>query len=123
MHLNWMLCLRHAVVTVAGDLDIHTAQDVRQVLTAAVAVYEETVLDLACLGFCDCVGLGALIAAGRAARCRGALLYLRNVPGCLERLARANGTSPAAVSHTPGALDRAVVSPRPRPGPVTAPSG
>ncbi|MFF3403060.1 STAS domain-containing protein [Streptomyces sp. NPDC002659] len=91
-----------AVVTVAGELDIHTAPDVRQALAAAVAVYEETVLDLAHLGFCDCAGLGALIAARNAARRHGTRLHLYNIPGHLQRLARATGTSLAAASDTPG---------------------
>ncbi|WP_369243627.1 STAS domain-containing protein [Streptomyces sp. R41] len=56
--------LRWAVITVSGELDIDTAADLRQALAAAVTVYEETVIDLAGVDFCDCAGIGTLVAAG-----------------------------------------------------------
>lgn len=99
----------HGVVTMAGELDIHTAPDLRQALAAAVAVYEETVVDLARLGFCDCAGLGALIAARNAARRHGTRLHLRNIPSHLQRLARATSTSLATLDTSSGG---AMVSPR-----------
>ncbi|MFD9624183.1 STAS domain-containing protein [Streptomyces virginiae] len=106
------LDLRHGVVAVAGELDIHTAPDVRRVLATAVAVYQETVVDLGGLGFCDCAGLGALITARNAARRHGNLLRFHNVPGSLQRLARATGTSLAAPSDSSGRPGGELVSPR-----------
>lgn len=83
---------RQALVTVAGELDIRTAPDVRQALGAAVAVYEETVVDLARLSFCDCAGLGALISARNLARRRGTRLCWRHIPEHLQRLLSATDT-------------------------------
>ncbi|MFE2471205.1 STAS domain-containing protein [Streptomyces mirabilis] len=78
--------LRQAVITVCGELDIDTAADLRQALTDAVAVYEETVLDLAGVDFCDCAGIGTLVAARNLARSRGHRLRMRRIPGHLQRL-------------------------------------
>ncbi|MFJ1562195.1 STAS domain-containing protein [Streptomyces mirabilis] len=73
--------LRRGVITVCGELDIDTAADLRHALTAAVAMYEETVLDLAGVDFCDCAGIGPLIAARNLARRRGHRLHVRRIPG------------------------------------------
>ncbi|MEU1409221.1 STAS domain-containing protein [Streptomyces sp. NPDC005728] len=78
--------LRRAVITVCGELDISTAADLRHALTAAVAVYEETVIDLAGVNFCDCAGIGTLVAVRNLARRRGHRLRVRRIPGHLQRL-------------------------------------
>ncbi|MFF8847621.1 lipid asymmetry maintenance protein MlaB [Streptomyces sp. NPDC015127] len=71
---------RHALVTVAGELDILTVPDVRRALIAAVTVYEEAVVDLSRIAFCDCAGLGALISGRNAARRRGTRLHWHHIP-------------------------------------------
>ncbi|MFF3062148.1 STAS domain-containing protein [Streptomyces sp. NPDC057909] len=55
-------------------------------------MYEETVLDLSRLDFCDCVGIGALVAARNMARRSGHRLRVRNAPGHLQRLLHATRT-------------------------------
>ncbi|MER7577908.1 STAS domain-containing protein [Streptomyces sp. NPDC126514] len=92
---------RQAMVTVAGELDILTAPDVRQALTAAATVYEETVVDLARLAFCDCAGLGALISARNTARRRGTHLRWQHIPEHLQWLLRATGTRLTGTSPPP----------------------
>ncbi|WP_206305243.1 STAS domain-containing protein [Actinacidiphila soli] len=83
-------------VTVAGELDVATAADVRTALLAAVTTHQHVAVDLSGLTFCDCAGLGALLSAARAARAGGADLHLRAVPRSLARLLR--------LSHTGGAF-------------------
>ncbi|MFF8844204.1 STAS domain-containing protein [Streptomyces sp. NPDC015127] len=79
-------------VTVAGELDVATAGDVRNVLNAAMGSYRQIVVDLGALRFCDCSGLSALLAAARTARARGVELRLRAVPHYLARILRLSGT-------------------------------
>ncbi|MGI5380635.1 STAS domain-containing protein [Streptomyces sp. CA-251387] len=74
------------VITVSGELDIGTAADLRQALAAAVTVYEETVIDLAGVSFCDCAGIGTLVAARNLARRRGHRLRVHGIPAHLQRL-------------------------------------
>ncbi|MER6455977.1 STAS domain-containing protein [Streptomyces sp900105245] len=87
----------HCVVTVAGELDVVTAAQLRHALQQAVATYPRTVVDLARVPFCDCTGLGALMAANRRAKERGAVLHLRCVPHAVACLLRLTHTSHAFV--------------------------
>ncbi|MFD9623247.1 lipid asymmetry maintenance protein MlaB [Streptomyces virginiae] len=64
----------------------------RQALGAAAAVYEETVVDLARLTFCDSAGFSALIAVRHTARHRGTGLRWQHIPSHLQRLLRASRT-------------------------------
>ncbi|MGW2439467.1 STAS domain-containing protein [Streptomyces goshikiensis] len=75
-------------VTVAGELDVLAAAEVRFVLQQAVATCPLTVVDLSGVRFCDCAGLSALLAAHRRARDRGVELQLRAVPPSVARLLR-----------------------------------
>ncbi|MGW4759085.1 STAS domain-containing protein [Streptomyces chartreusis] len=92
---------RQAVVTLHGELDIHTARDVRETLIATVAVYEDTVADLTGLDFCDGAGIGVLVATRNAARRHGHHLHVRNIPGYLQLLLRATHTHLADTSPSP----------------------
>jgi anti-anti-sigma factor len=85
-------------VTVAGELDVATAADVRTALLAAVTTHQHVAVDMSGLTFCDCAGLGALLSAARAARASGAdlHLHLHAVPHALARLLH--------LSHTGGAF-------------------
>ncbi|MEW2290892.1 STAS domain-containing protein [Streptomyces sp. NPDC047841] len=75
-------------VTVAGDLDVVSATDVREALRAAVCTHDRVDLDVGQVTFCDCTGLSALIAASRAAKTHGTELRLCAVPHPLARLLR-----------------------------------
>lgn len=83
-------------VSVTGELDVATAPDLRAALAQAVGTYQRITVDLSGLGFCDCTGLGALVAAARTAKAQGAEVRLRAVPRFLVRLLR--------LSHTDGAF-------------------
>ncbi|MET7391790.1 STAS domain-containing protein [Streptomyces sp. NPDC005529] len=79
---------RQAVAYVTGELDIATAPRVRRALVATITRYEQVIIDLGRLDFCDCAGLSALIAAQRTARAHRAALTIRTVPPQLARLLR-----------------------------------
>ncbi|MBB5926524.1 STAS domain-containing protein [Streptomyces echinatus] len=79
-------------VTVAGELDVLTAMELRHVLQEAITTARVTVVDLSRLQFCDCTGLSALLAAHRVAKERGTALRLRAVPYPLARLLRLTRT-------------------------------
>ncbi|WNO70422.1 STAS domain-containing protein [Streptomyces sp. AM8-1-1] len=88
----------HAVMKLAGELDISTVGDIRAALAAAVTAYRQVVIDLGDLAFCDCSGIGALVAAKNSAARRGTHLTVRNIPDHLARLLHITGTPLA----TPG---------------------
>ncbi|WP_328373419.1 STAS domain-containing protein (plasmid) [Streptomyces sp. NBC_00445] len=75
-------------VTVAGELDVVSAPDVREALRTAVSVHERVDVDCGGLTFCDCTGLSALLAAARAAKTAGSDLRLCAVPHTLASLLR-----------------------------------
>ncbi|MGW7055452.1 STAS domain-containing protein [Streptomyces sp. NPDC054887] len=83
-------------ITLAGDLDVVGAPDLRQAVQAAVAGHRQVLVDCRNLTFCDCSGLNALLGAARAAKTGGADLRLCAVPRSLARLLR--------LSHTGGAF-------------------
>ncbi|MFJ8589606.1 lipid asymmetry maintenance protein MlaB [Streptomyces sp. NPDC093595] len=60
-----------------GELDVDTAPHIRQALVEAMAGQEQVTIDLRRLGFCDCAGLSALIAARNTARHHGTTLTFR----------------------------------------------
>ncbi len=82
----------NAVVQIAGELDVHTVGDVREVLGAAVGACRRVVVDLHDLTFCDCSGIGALVGASNTAIRRGVDLTVRNVPDHLARLLQLTST-------------------------------
>ncbi|WP_435279639.1 STAS domain-containing protein [Streptomyces sp. 1222.5] len=85
----------HCVVTVAGELDVVTAAELRHALQQAVSTYPRTVVDLTGVPFCDCTGLSALMAADRRAKERGAVLRFRCVPCRVAGLMRLTHTRDA----------------------------
>jgi anti-anti-sigma factor len=64
------------VVTLAGDLDLYSADNVRACLAGLVdRAVTQIVVDLGAVAFCDSVGLSAFVDGHR--RCRAAGGYLR----------------------------------------------
>ncbi|MFE1854099.1 STAS domain-containing protein [Streptomyces sp. NPDC059489] len=86
--------------TVAGELDVATAPEVRTALHAALADHRKVVLDLGGLRFFDCAGLSALLAAARAAKANGTELRLCSVPHTLARLLRLTRAGSAFTSSS-----------------------
>ncbi|NIY65569.1 STAS domain-containing protein [Streptomyces malaysiensis] len=79
-------------VAVSGELDLVTADDLRQALQTAVGENRVVVIDLGGVTFCDCTGLSALLAAARTAHASDVDLRLRAVPYFLARILRLSGT-------------------------------
>ncbi|MEU6896184.1 STAS domain-containing protein [Streptomyces sp. NPDC046557] len=101
-------------VTVAGELDVATAPDLRTVLHQALAGYRRITIDMTALQFCDCAGLGMLVAVARTAKTEGAELRLHAVPHALTRLLRHFPTG-GAFTVEPAEPDRSSAS---GPGPL-----
>jgi anti-anti-sigma factor len=74
------------VVSVAGDVDLVTSQELRQVLEDAVLIDPHVEVDLTGLTFIDSSGLSALVEGHRAARAAGGVIVLRNPTPMLRRL-------------------------------------
>ncbi|MFD3549190.1 STAS domain-containing protein [Streptomyces sp. NPDC058655] len=90
-------------VTVTGELDVATGPDLHDALARAITTSRNVTVDLSGMDFCDCTGLGVLLAAARLARARGTDLQLRSVPHTLARLLRLFPTSNAlSVADGPG---------------------
>ena len=67
----------HVVLVLAGDVDIHTAPQVRDRLAALQAEgAKSVVVDLSGVGFLDSSALGALVAAHRELEAEGGSLKL-----------------------------------------------
>ncbi|UCM91622.1 STAS domain-containing protein [Streptomyces marincola] len=106
----------HGAVTeaaVTGDIDLHTAPDVRR---AALDLVEQghqlLILDLSEVQFCDSAGLSTLIVIWHAARDAGGRLSLVGVPETLMGVLSLTGvdtimaihpTVQAALADIPGA--------------------
>jgi anti-anti-sigma factor len=74
------------VVSVGGDVDLVTSEELRQVLEAAVRVNPHVEVDLTGLTFIDSSGLSALVEGHRAARDAGGTVVLRHPTPMLRRL-------------------------------------
>lgn len=83
-----------ALVRLDGELDLHTAPHLAQVLRVAQAGGRAVVLDLRRLEFIDCVGLAVISAADRRARLgQSRLILLVRAGGTVDRLLDITGTS------------------------------
>lgn len=75
------------VVTLDGDLDIVTSEDVKRQLAALVEEGHRTVtVDMGAVDFVDSSGLGALVAIHQMASSRGSHLVVRSVPSRVQNL-------------------------------------
>jgi anti-sigma B factor antagonist len=66
----------YTLVTVAGELDIATAPELRDCLVPLLADHPTLVIDLDRVSFCDATGLGVLVGAANRARANRARLHL-----------------------------------------------
>ncbi|MWA06472.1 anti-sigma factor antagonist [Actinomadura sp. LD22] len=81
-----------AVVAVAGEIDLHTADGLRAALVRAHAAgARRLVLDFAAVPFCDAAGLGALVGAHNEVCASGGEIVLAGVRPAQLRLLRITG--------------------------------
>ncbi|WP_282798397.1 STAS domain-containing protein, partial [Streptomyces sp. CC224B] len=80
------------IVTVAGDVDVHTAPSLRSgALEIIQHGHSGLALDLAQVGFCDSAGLSAIIGIWHAAQEASGSLSLAAVPDRLMRMLTLTG--------------------------------
>ncbi|MFF7974364.1 anti-sigma factor antagonist [Streptomyces sp. NPDC007905] len=81
-----------AVIELAGELDHHTANEVREALPGlGLRAGQQLVLDLGGLTFCDSSGITVLIAARNHALAADASIALAAVPHRVSRIFRLVG--------------------------------
>ncbi|MET9591882.1 STAS domain-containing protein [Streptomyces sp. NPDC006516] len=84
---NVMVLSGVARVTLVGELDLDTAPQVREAVTAGLAEQPVSLcLDLTGVSFCDCAGLSALLRARAAVLRAGVDLVVEGVGSQLARL-------------------------------------
>ena len=77
LSLNERTVDQHVVIEVRGEVDVHSAPELRDRLIEVLdAGHSSVVVDLSWLSFIDSTGLGALVAARNHANSTGATLRL-----------------------------------------------
>ncbi len=76
-----------------GELDHHSAQDVRDALDGALKRFADAdlILDLKNLSFMDSSGLGVVLGRYRLLKARGRGLYVKNVSGQIDKVFNISG--------------------------------
>lgn len=77
---------RAPVVELVGELDIASAETVRQTVMPLVAEADELIVDATALVFADATGLSALMPAAHELRNRNGRLVLRNPTRLVRRV-------------------------------------
>ncbi|QFX79532.1 STAS domain-containing protein [Streptomyces sp. SYP-A7193] len=101
-HLTLHTCTTASgqVIELAGDLDHHTAPEVRAALPALdLRAGQQLVIDLGSLTFCDSSGITVLIAARNHALAAGASIVLVAVPNRVSRIFRIVGLDQVFSTH------------------------
>lgn len=80
------------VITVAGELDLSTADQLDHALSAPVGRLGTIDLDLGNVSFCDCAGLDVLIAARRRLDAVGGSLRIVRASDPVRRLVELTNT-------------------------------
>jgi anti-anti-sigma factor len=91
------------VVTAMGDIDVDSAESLREVLFAAVdkagVAVPHVVVDCAGVHFCDSVGLNVFLLAWRRAERLGVVIRLAGVRPAVTRVFQLTGASAAFSFH------------------------
>jgi anti-sigma B factor antagonist len=105
------------VLTLAGDLHLHTAPQLREAVGLVVlANGQQLILDLAALDFCDSSGIAALVAAYRHAGNAEATFALTALSDRITRLLTIVGLDQLLTIHPTTAEAQSAWTP-PVPGP------
>jgi anti-sigma B factor antagonist len=83
----------HTIMSVAGEIDVHTAPRLQGALAEALAGQEPVriVVDMCAVGFCDSTGLNVLLAAQRRAREGGGELELASPRSAIRKVLQLTG--------------------------------
>ncbi|WP_327308429.1 STAS domain-containing protein [Streptomyces sp. NBC_01298] len=100
LSVNTRITTAGAVIELAGELDHHTAPDVRAALTGLdLNTGQQLVLDLGGLTFCDSSGITMIIAARNHAIAAHAHIALAAVPERVSRIFRIVGLQHVFPTH------------------------
>ncbi|MER7112552.1 STAS domain-containing protein [Streptomyces sp. NPDC000229] len=91
------------VLTVSGELDIVTGEELRSRLHAALPRSPTVLVDLSGVTFLDCSGLSVLLWARRQAATNGTRLLLHAASPAVEKILRATGLERAFTFSGPSA--------------------
>jgi anti-anti-sigma factor len=81
-------------VRVAGDIDLSTADKLRETLEEAVSRAREVRVDLAAVTFLDSTGIRALVQGYRAAQARGSAFYVIGAQQWVAKVLEVTGVGP-----------------------------
>ncbi|MFD1831333.1 STAS domain-containing protein [Streptomyces desertarenae] len=96
-----------AVAAVGGEMDLHTAPDLRRQATALIGDHPHLILDLSGVTFCDSSGLNALLRLRRHAGENGGRLPLAAPTDRITRMLRLTGADTVLPLHADVAEARA----------------
>lgn len=100
------------VVSVAGEIDVHSGPSLREHLLRALANGEhDLVVDLAGVSFLDSSGLGVLVTAHKRARAAGGLLRLASCQPAVATIFQITALDRAFSIHP--SVEDAIEAPRP----------
>lgn len=91
------------VLTVSGELDIATGEELRGRLRTALLRSSTILIDLSGVTFLDCSGLSVLLWARRQAATTGTRLLLHAASPAVEKILRTTGLETAFTFSTPAA--------------------
>ncbi|MEV3987363.1 STAS domain-containing protein [Streptomyces sp. NPDC049837] len=92
------------VLTVSGELDIATGEELRSRLHAALAQSHTVLLDLSGVTFLDCAGMRVLLWARRQAAATGVRLLLYAPSPAVDKILRTTHLETAFTFSAPSAL-------------------
>ena len=103
---RWSQCTLDGAVVVrlAGEIDLSTAAEFRQLLlkVAESGTATTVVLDMSDVRFIDAHSIGLIVGASQAAKVRGRVLQVDGLDGLPARLFRLVGLEPMLVRRTSG---------------------
>lgn len=82
-----------SVFKISGELDHHTAEDVKKKLDAAIAGSgaRDIILDLKSLRFMDSSGIGVLLGRYKLQKKKGGRIYVKNVSRQVDKIFKVSG--------------------------------
>jgi anti-sigma B factor antagonist len=100
------------VVSVAGEIDVHSGPSLREHLLRALANGErDLIVDLSGVSFLDSSGLGVLVTAHKRARAAGGMLRLASCQPAVATIFQITALDRAFSIHP--SVEDAVAAPRP----------
>jgi anti-sigma B factor antagonist len=110
------------VVSVTGEIDVHSGPNLREHLLAALAKGQlDLVVDLSGVSFLDSSGLGVLVTAHKRARAAGGALRLASCRPAVATIFQITALDRAFAIHP--SVDDAVTAPRPESPGAADPGG